>query len=220
METKRIDPTSPWLWHVNDAAKAVVRLALADGCEARCEFNGTDIVATPGTTEADALAGWTAEMDRKRAEWEASDECKRLREKQEREARERRAAFEDAIRDAPALALRDPARWAEYVMANQDSYGGACVRYAETWGRIMQARIARGETIADCADAASHLADDEGITGFMYGCAVAMLAQAWEHGEELRRWHNLKTQVGNEGARANETGGVLNPALLSLREKE
>ena len=80
----------------------------------------------------------------------------------------------------------------------------------------MQAKIDAGEPLESIADDCSHVADDEGITGFMYGAAVSMLAQCWIHGEQLRRWHNLKTQLGNEGERANESGGVLNPALLSI----
>ena len=50
----------------------------------------------------------------------------------------------------------------------------------------------------------------------MYGAAVSTLVAVWEHGEALRRWHNLKTQIGNEGERANASGGVLNPALLTV----
>jgi len=38
----------------------------------------------------------------------------------------------------------------------------------------------------------------------------------WAHGEALRLWHNLKYQLRDEGEKANETGGVLNPALLNL----
>ena len=60
-------------------------------------------------------------------------------------------------------------------------------------------RRPRRSTVACCAKEASHLADSEGITGFMYGCAVSMLAQCWKHGEELRRWHNKDTQIGTEG---------------------
>ena len=37
-----------------------------------------------------------------------------------------------------------------------------------------------------------------------------------KYGDQLRRQHNLKTQLGNEGEKANESGGVLNPALLSI----
>jgi hypothetical protein len=58
--------------------------------------------------------------------------------------------------------------------------------------------------------------DVEGITGFMYGWSVGCLSRAWRHGEQLRRWHNKGTQIGNEGDKANETGGVLNPAILRI----
>ena len=70
--------------------------------------------------------------------------------------------------------------------------------------------------MGDVAKQTSHDADLEGITGFMYGCAVSILSKCWKHGEDLRRWHNLDTQIGNEGEKANESGGVLNPALLSV----
>jgi hypothetical protein len=51
----------------------------------------------------------------------------------------------------------------------------------------------------------------------MYGCAVQMLAGCWIHGEELRRWYNLDTQLGTEGEAANSNGGVLNPVLLNIK---
>lgn len=60
------------------------------------------------------------------------------------------------------------------------------------------------------------LANTDGITGFMYGCAVSGLAKFWKHGEQLRRWHNKDSQLGTEGDEANESGGVLNPAILTI----
>ncbi len=80
----------------------------------------------------------------------------------------------------------------------------------------MEGAIAQGATVEGCAKEVSSLADIEGITGFMYGCAVSTLAVCWIHGEALRRWHNKDMQIGTEGDKANETGGVLNPALLSV----
>ena len=62
-------------------------------------------------------------------------------------------------------------------------------------------------------------ADTDGITGFMYGMATSILARSRVHGEALRRWHNLKTQIGTEGEQANESGTTLNPALLSVGGK-
>lgn len=110
----------------------------------------------------------------------------------------------------------DPDGWARMCAANPDGYGGAVMSYAERWARLMEGEMSRGVGIKDCADRLSHLADVEGITGFMYGRAVSTLAACWIHGDALRRWHNKDVQVGDEGDKANDTGGVLNPALLSL----
>ena len=107
---------------------------------------------------------------------------------------------------------KEQQREAEEVQRRHD----LMLKFAERWARLMEGRMANGDTLEACADEASSLADNEGITGFMYGCAVTILSQIWIHGEQLRRWHNLKTQIGNEGEKANENGGVLNPAFLSL----
>lgn len=107
--------------------------------------------------------------------------------------------------------------WNKFKKLNTDPYGGACVRYAEDWAKLMQVEFAAGKKIVDCAKQTSHDADYDGITGFMYGCAVSMLSQCWKHGEALRLWHNLDSQIGDEGEKANESGGVLNPALLNIK---
>ena len=108
--------------------------------------------------------------------------------------------------------------YADYKEKNsRDGYSKAVVDYSEAWADLMEARMADGAALADVAEETSREADKKyGITGFMYGCAVAGLFQFWFHGEELRRWHNLDTQIGDEGERANEKGTVLNPALLNV----
>jgi len=118
------------------------------------------------------------------------------------------------------MKLKDRDQWEQGLAKNQDPYGSAVYRYAEAWADLMERETGKGVTLADCAERTSHEADTEGITGFMYGCAVGILSHVWEHGEELRRWHNIKTQISNEGEKANETGGVLNPALLCIDGKE
>ena len=106
--------------------------------------------------------------------------------------------------------------WEEGLKNNTDMYGAGIYRYAEAWANLMEEKINTGANLEDIASSTSHEADTEGITGFMYGAAVSVLSHAWEHGEELRLWHNLDTQIGNEGEKANESGGVLNPALLNI----
>ncbi len=109
----------------------------------------------------------------------------------------------------------------KYVQLNSDDdYSKGVVDYGERWADLMEARLAAGEELTQMADTTSHEADTEGITGFMYGCAVKALAHFWHYGEELRQWHNLKTQLRQEGERANREGGVLNPALLNISIKD
>lgn len=140
-------------------------------------------------------------------------------------AKKAQAERETALADASALAPKQMTtregmadEWAKTVARNGDPYGAATIRYAETWARLMEARVASGDSVAGCASATSRVANSEGISGAMYGYAVAILSRVWIRGEELRRWHNLDAQIKNEGERANESGGVLNPTLLVMGE--
>jgi hypothetical protein len=105
-----------------------------------------------------------------------------------------------------------------WVQVNSgDGYSKACVDFAIAWADEMERAMSDGRPLEAIAKVASHEADKKfGITGFMYGCAVAGLSKFWKYGEALRRWHNLDTQIGNEGEKANEKGTVLNPAVLSI----
>lgn len=110
----------------------------------------------------------------------------------------------------------DQKEYQDWKDKQEDPYSKAIFIYAEGWANLMEARIEKGERFEDFAKDTSHKADTDGITGFMYGAAVSILSQCWVHGEQLRKWHNLDTQLGDEGEKANEKGGVLNPALLNI----
>jgi hypothetical protein len=137
-------------------------------------------------------------------------------EKWAEEARTKKHKLDTAISNVPPVEFSNKPEWDKFVEANQDSYGSACIKYAEKWAMLMQAKIKDGVSVASCAGETGSLADDEEITGFMYGCAVSMLSKCWKHGEELRRWHNKDVQLGTEGDTANESGAVLNPACLVI----
>lgn len=107
------------------------------------------------------------------------------------------------------IKLRNKEVWDEAVANNTDPYGKAAVDFARSWALIMQAKIEKGLKLKDIAEEASNKADTDGITGFMYGCAVSLLAKSWEYGEELRKWHNA--EYGQP-----ESKGTVNPALLTI----
>jgi len=118
------------------------------------------------------------------------------------------------------MQIIDQKAYDDWKANNPDPYGACIFRYAESWAELMEAKLAQGEKLVDIADAMSDKADTAGITGYMYGAAVSVLAKCWAHGESLRRWHNNEVQLGTEGDEANESNGVLNPAVLCMGKKK
>lgn len=110
------------------------------------------------------------------------------------------------------MKLKDEAAWMKFVENNQDAYGGDCVKVAR---RVME--ILDEDQTFNCHEIiclANKESEAGGITGFMAGCVASMVSACHERGEEFRRQWNSDNQIGNEGDKANDEGGVLNPALL------
>lgn len=151
------------------------------------------------------------------AEVEAKNEARRAasQAKYAAEIEAKKVAANDRLEGSAPITIADQDAWDKTRKNNPDGYGGAVVSYAERWARLMQVGIAEGKRVEDIAQATSSEADIEGITGFMYGAAVSILSKCWIHGEALRRWHNK--DYGKDGARANDSGGVINPAILTIR---
>lgn len=117
------------------------------------------------------------------------------------------------------MQLVDEQEYLDWKNKNDDPYGAATFEFAEAWAEEIEQALKNGLELESVAKGCSRKAGENiGVTGFMYGCAVSILAQCWVYGEELRRWHNLDTQLQDEGEKANESGGVLNPALLNIGE--
>lgn len=145
------------------------------------------------------------ELERRSKERDARHEQWRIEAQQEAERKNNVIATKTA---GVELEISDAQTWTKGRENNKDGYGNAIYDYAETWGKLMQAEIATGKTIAEVANQTSIEADIEGITGFMYGAAVSMLAHCWKHGEELRIWHNAN--YGHTGS------GTINPAIITV----
>lgn len=228
-----------WGGTFDDVALEAKATATRKSCIVEFEFNGVTCLVSSKTNLQwllrDYLNSWTMawkevgpdcvkkyskevqkEFDEKKA---AADEKQRIQdEKYRAEEAAEKELFNEKVKWI-GIELSDVEGWKEFVEKNKDPYGAACVEYAESWARLMQSEFSKGKKIADCAKETSHQLGFLGITGFMYGCAVQMLAKCWKHGEALRMWHNLDTQIKDEGEKANEDGGVLNPALLSVNPK-
>jgi len=151
----------------------------------------------------------------KRKEYEASPEyaAAQAAAKAQREAEDkRRQELLSLAPNGPTFA--DSEGWGKTVVRNTDPYGAATVSYASMWAQMMEGLINQGSVLKDIAEECSQLADTEGITGFMYGCAVSILSQCWKHGSDLNAWHNGK--YGDQGEEATKSGGTINPAVLTM----
>lgn len=91
---------------------------------------------------------------------------------------------------------------------NSDPYGGWTFAYAERWAGMLERKIEEvgdaRKAIVEYAERLGQEADIEGVSGTMYGCAVSILSQCWEYGEELRQWHKEKYQERTEGFAMSE----------------
>ncbi len=108
------------------------------------------------------------------------------------------------------MKIKNVEKHQKWFNANKgDGYGMGVLTFSMRWADLMEQSIAAGAPFSAFAEEASGQADTEGITGFMYGMAVQYLSEIWEHGEELRKWHNK--DMGRE-----DYEGVINPALLTV----
>jgi len=202
---------------IDEAATKMLARIKGEGDQVVADFNEIELVAKFGMTVEQIVNAYHKESEQRHKEYLASEEYKVAQAKAGEEDRVRKEKLKIALASAPLEpTFIDKAAWDLTVKANKDPYGAGVVRYAHKWMRLMEGQINSGVALKDCAKEMSHLANDEGITGFMYGCAVGIISQVWKYGDDLRRWHNLDTQIGDEGEKANESGGVLNPALLTI----
>lgn len=110
--------------------------------------------------------------------------------------------------------MKNQKDWDEWVKKNDDPYGKACVDVARGVMKILD----NGEPF-DCHGIISQANKDTeagGITGFMAGCVAQMVSHCHDRGENFRRQWNVDNQIQDEGDKANESGEVLNPALLNI----
>ncbi len=113
------------------------------------------------------------------------------------------------------MSIIETEKWNKCVEINSDSYGKACVDVARRVMEILDEEPNDFDTHKIICRA-----DDEtgagGITGFMAGCVASMVSQYHSRGEEFRKKWNVGNQIKDEGEKANESGGILNPAIVEI----
>lgn len=112
----------------------------------------------------------------------------------------------------------------EYVKKATDPYSARVVSYAECWAQLLEIEIEKvfglgtivktndlEKLIMEKAKETADEADYDGITGYMYNCAVNILANFWEYGDCIRKWHNAS--LGYSGK------GTANSSILHVKDQ-
>lgn len=188
------------------------------------EFNGAYVSVNAKNAEPGKIVQlWHEKMEENRVKYEKErEEYMKTPEFRAKRAKElkvkcRRQKVEELVKQCmqtEELQFKDDEarkNWDEFVKNNsKDSYSSCVVRYAEYWAKFMQYLMTKheGVTVVKIANETSHAADIDGVTGFMYGCAVNVLSHVWKYGEELRKWHNKEYDY--------EGDGVVNSAVLTV----
>lgn len=187
------------------------------------EFNGAYVSVTAKNADADKIVQlWNEKMEENHIKWEKErEEYMKTPEYRAKRAKElkiatRRQNVEKVVLhvdETTELEFKDDEakkNWEQFVEVNsKDGYSNCVVTYARRWAKYMQHLMEKhNKSVFQIAENASHMSDINGITGFMYGCAVSVLSQCWKYGEELRKWHNKEYDY--------EGDGVVNPAVLTI----
>lgn len=111
--------------------------------------------------------------------------------------------------------LKNSKKWNNYVNKNKDAYGKACVDVARCVMEILDENKPFSAHNIICR---ANKEVQAGITGFMAGCVAQMVSECHTRGEEFRRLWNKDVGITDDDAeKANESGGVINPAILTIR---
>jgi len=205
--------------NIEETVAAMLEKAATEKRPVLVVFNEVGVVANPNDQAADVLATWELSVNRRGEAYRRSPEGKAAARKRAAVAKQ---AAKTKAKGVVPFAIRDRKAWDEYISSDDgdDSYGKAILRYASRWAALMDEKLASGKKLKDIASHASLVADGgEGVTGNMYGVAVGILSQVWEHGEELRKWHNSQYGVSGDGANKKK-GVVVNSAMITVRIPE
>lgn len=76
---------------------------------------------------------------------------------------------------------------------NDDWYSRQVFEYAEAYANRMEKYVNEGKEIKKICKDVSHEVDDERgsrcLSAFQFGCAIQVLIQCWEYGEELKPYY-------------------------------
>ena len=176
--------------NIKDCIKTMLLMSKIEGKPVQTTFNGATFSVTADTNPEDAYKLWEQTLEKNaEAYWNSPEGIKAAA---EAKARAEKKAKEDAevselIKDE-VLELTAEKAWNKSLRVNTDPYGSGVMRYAERWGKLMQVEMRqRGTEVLtkEIVEETKFRADNEGMSGFSWGCARNLLIECWKYGAKL-----------------------------------
>lgn len=176
--------------YIKDVINKMIGLSKENGKPVQATFNDATFAVTADTNPEEAYKLWKKTVDENYEKWRNSPEG--IKDAEEQKARDEKKARENAevdelIKDEK-LELTAENAWKLSLKNNQDPYGSAVMHYAERWAKLMQVEMrTRGlnELTGAVVKATKYKADNEGMSGFSWGCARNLLIECWKYGAKL-----------------------------------
>lgn len=174
---------------IENACIDALVIAKKDDCTVEFYFNGIKMEATPSNDVKELTDEYWSKSKAKTEEYLNSDEYKQQQEEYRKSQEEKENLCKDMLaRHNTPILFANKEAWDKTVEANRDcSYGSAIMAYAERWMKLMEIIISeKGDITPDEIDKMSHVANLEGVTGFMHSCAKSIIHQTWTYGDKLQ----------------------------------
>lgn len=177
---------------VSKTAKRMVALAKKTKETVTAKFKDIVLTAKPGDNPDTIAEYYSEKYYQIKLNCRHEEYAKKKRQREAEEAQRRQDLMLTAFAAAPKkMTLRDKKEWKDIVAASPDGYNDRVIIFVERWARLMEGRMANGDTLETCAEETSLLANKKGIPGFAYRLAVYILVRVWVHGKQLCNWYNL-----------------------------
>lgn len=177
---------------VSKTAKRMVALAKKTKETVSAKFKDIALTAKPDDNPDTIVKYYSAKYYQIKSNCRREEYAKKKRQRETEKAQRRQNLMLTAFASAPKkMTLRDKKEWKSIVAASPDGRGDRVIKFIERWARLMEGRMANGDTLEMCAEETSLLANKKGIPGFAYKLAVYILVRVWVHGEQLCSWYNL-----------------------------
>lgn len=149
-------------------------------------FNNVSLYASPNTKKEEILNYFDNEMNRAVEEYRKSTKYKNREIEQKKRRECANIELDNALRLSPIEpSVHDREVWDHWRSVNTDPYGNRIMEYASQWMRMMEGRMSQGQTIVSCMQDTARIADNDGISGYMYGAAVSIIKLVWIHKDEF-----------------------------------